>query len=216
LSWSAKITLNGPDRGGKIRGVKKMLVGFVQNLTCFENSGTYALGSKLVSNVAASTVRPVLDAAPAIPAAWYLTGGANETFENANPNEPGGNVAEIFDSDTPFDGPPLTAGMRPTVGPNDELLTSMTLRYDFVLDVCVQTKDTQQHADSVYTRRATAQWSFNGSGTIGAGPAYPWTSNGAGVTAPAGWTDVEDASQPRALGGDRLNTLLQAEAFHAP
>jgi hypothetical protein len=96
---------------------------------------------------------------------------------------------------------------------NDEQLTSLTLKVSFVLDLCVQTKDTRQRANGVYTRRATASWAFDGSGTVARAAPYAWTPQGASVTKPGGWVPVDDGSQPAVTKGPVANERLAAETF---
>jgi len=109
----------------------------------------------------------------------------------------------------------LTLDKGAAVAQGDVLLTSMTNEFKFRLSVCVQTRDVAQNADKVYTRRATADWTYNGSGTVGGAPAYNWAAiqGATGVTKPNGWAQLKDGTQPK-TAGPVLNDLLVTETFN--
>jgi hypothetical protein len=210
LQAAAKVTLVGAGPDGN-RGVSRMMVGFIQNCVGFNDRGTYDGGGVLISdlNGSISSQAPVLDADPATQSPWYGIDQNGSIMDGAAVK-----TKEITVFDTPSEGPPLTLEMGPAVAAGDHVLRSVELQFDFTLDLCVQTKDTQQQADQVYTRRATAAWSLNGNGSIGA--ASPWTwqpGAGAGVTSPNAWTQIQDGTEPGAKGGTRLNALLPAQRF---
>jgi hypothetical protein len=205
FSWQAKITLNGPSSD---RGVDRLKIGFIQNLTGYRNRGTYTTGpTTLTANIEALT--PLLDHVDGSAGPWYVDAGAAVFF---NPS-PSSKTKTIASSDTPSDGPPLTADQGGTVAPTDDVLDSMDMRDDFQLNVCATTRDTQNAADTFYTRRATVTWSFVGSGSVAQTSPYAWTGSGATVNAPAAWTGVTDGSQPQRLSGDTFNQELNSIMF---
>src|SRR5207244_1446371 len=148
LKWGARVTLNGPAGG---RGLKFMVVGFIQNVIDYQHQGTYHTGAVLTGNKTGTmtAASPVLDAAVGAAEPWYIVGFPDfaskiDSWDLAH------NVGEIWDWDTPYNGPPLTADQGGTVAPGDDLLSSMTYINTFSLNVCVQTKDTRQNANKVY------------------------------------------------------------------
>lgn len=102
------------------------------------------------------------------------------------------------------------------MAPSDDVLDSMELRDDFQLNVCAQTRDTQNSADDVFTRRGSVSWSFVGNGTVGQTSPYTWTSSGASVTQPTSWGAVTDGSQPNPLSGNTFNQELNTITFSTP
>lgn len=205
LSWQAKITLNGPLSD---RGVDRLKVGFIQNLIGYVNRGTYTNGSiTLIANI--ETLTPLLDHVNSSSGPWYVDTGAAVFF---NPT-PSVNIKTISSSDTPVDGPPLTADQGSTVSPTDDVLNVMSLIDDFQLDVCAVTLDSQNGADSIYTRRATVNWSFIGSGTVAQSSPHNWTGTGATITAPSSWSGVTDGSQPQKINGNTFNQELNTITF---
>lgn len=206
LKWQAMITLAGPNGD---RGVDKMRVGFIQNLTAYRNRGTYSTaGTVLTANI--ETLTPLLDHLDTSAGPWYDDGGAAVFFNPSATNK----SKTISSDDSPSDGPPLTADQGGAVALGDDVLDSMELVDTFQLDVCVQILDTVNNADQVYTRRATANWSFNGSGTIGQTAPYAWTpSAGAGISNPNSWSDVQNGTQPARLDGDTFNQELGRITF---
>jgi len=215
LKWGARVTLNGP-KGG--RGLKFMVVGFIQNVIGYEHQGVYASGAMLTGDKTdtMTPALPVLDAAIGAAEPWYIVGfpGFASKVDNWNVAN---NVREIWDWDTPRNGPPLTADQGPQVIPGvDDLLSSITYINTFSLNVCVQTKDDRQNANKVYTRRATVEWTFNGSGTVGNNNPWPWQpiagTTGDTVAAPANWTPVTDGTEPKTDGDVALQEVA-AETF---
>ncbi len=162
LSWGARVTLEGPNGN---RGVSHIKYGFVQNVTAYQNSGTYASGRVLASNL--TSAPPTFDG---LGVPWYS--GTGTVGDPAHPS------SEIYDNDTPTSGPPMTYQQDAAVVVGDDLLASITLNEVFTIDVCAQTVDSQNDAANVYSRHATAQWTFNGSGTIDP-TTYKWTAGAA-------------------------------------
>jgi len=84
----------------------------------------------------------------------------------------------------------------------------MALLWEFDLYVTARTKDTRNNAHQVFTARALAHWSFNGSGTVGQTDPYDWTGGQeAKVTEPTAWNPVRDGSEaPLTRGTQTLFT----------
>ena len=209
LKWTAKITVNGPDGD---RGVSQIVVGFVQNGVDYVNVGTYTSGKTLTGNVSGhiTAAMPVLDSLPGAEP-WY-SADTTALFDDATP---AAKTKEITSSDGPYNGPPVTFQQHAAVQPGDDLLKEVNLSYGFVLDTCARTKETLNDADQVYTREATASWSFNGSGTINP-MTLAWTAGAAaGIVKPSGWTPVTDGTRPK-TSAPTFNTLIGAETFSNP
>jgi hypothetical protein len=73
---------------------------------------------------------------------------------------------------------------------DDADLFSMVV--DFEICLVVRTKATANSADTVYTKRASAAWQFDGSGTTAA---RTWAQTGTGNTGAAAFAEITDGSQ---------------------
>jgi hypothetical protein len=212
LAWLANVTLLGPHNN---RGVDRVKVGFVQNLNNYTNIGYYqGAPSSLVSDI--HKALPLLDGDGVSP--WYPSwpgpyplgfSTPPATFFNATATD---NTAQIGSLDMPQILTPLTYEQiqsMPNLG--NHVLNATTVEDTFELDVVIEPKDTNNEANTVYTRRATATWAFNASGIVDS-KTYAWTPNGAGITAPTSWAEVTNGSSP-ITGGAIANTVVPHETF---
>src|SRR5262245_6862077 len=117
-------------------------------------------------------------------------------FKDATPGNP---VKTITSFDAPGYGPPVTfeqASGRPigiaiangTFNTEYRKLDRIGLIWQFTLDVAAATVDTANGANDNYWGEARANWTFNGTGNVGAPANFPWTADGAGVTSPQAWS----------------------------
>ena len=210
FSWSADVTLLGP------RGIEFIQVGFIQNLTEYQNRGVYDDSGKVLTQQVSVPALDILDNTTISP--WYgLPGRA--TFFDAT-NQPGGNHKVIRAADTPLNGPPLTFDQGGTVEAGDDIVDAFNLILTFQLDVAVATTDTFSIQDTdTYTRRATLDWQFNGSAKrVKQTPNYIVSftggANGAGnkLLTRGGWSPVTDGSRPN-TSGPTANEQVRSAPF---
>lgn len=208
IDWNAKVTLNGPNSD---RGVSKMRIGFVQNITVTAFIGTYTTENKsLVSSIQGNSYLDYVDGSTA---PYYIDTGSGVFF---NPS-PALKTKTLSSSDTPASGPPLTYDQGGSVSAGDDVVDSMSLEWDFVLHVTASTVDTRNGANEIYTSRAKANWEFNAAGTVGQTSPFAWSAGGsAGVTAPSSWTPVTDGSQPTYTSGTQYNMALRSDTWSTP
>lgn len=199
LEWKAKVTFNGP---GGDRGVAQMRAGFVQNLkvTTFRGGYTNNVGAK--SQLESTNFWDTKDRASY--AEKFYSTAAPSLFEDADPSQHR-TSKEIAEDDSPQGGPRTLF--------NGQRLTSMNLVWDFKLYVVALTKDTRNSANQAYTGQAVAEWQFNGSGAINPNN-FAWTGMGAGVTAPNGWTALNDGGQ-LVTSGSRFNSVVNTAGWNA-
>jgi hypothetical protein len=97
----------------------------------------------------------------------------------------------------------------------DDVVDRIDLDYEFQLYVTAHTADPRNGADTIYTNRAMANWSFNGSGEVAQSDPYKWTGDPgvAGDFAPQAWTPVCDGLQPPQLGGQLFNDATANQQF---
>jgi hypothetical protein len=214
LSWAANVTLNGPDGN---RGVSHIQVGFIQNLVGYTNIGTYTSGKTLTSSVSGifSPSAPVLDQIPNLTTGpWYETAvhvstGLPSAFLNPTASK---NSETISASDSPRTGPPVSYDQPTGNAPGPDVLQSMQLVFQFVLDVAARTTDTQSSADNIYTPEATSSWSFVGSGTF---PGGAWAGVNAAITPPnGGWSAVPAGAPALNVNTETIaNSDIRSQTF---
>ncbi|HEX5243848.1 MAG TPA: hypothetical protein VFW23_11350, partial [Tepidisphaeraceae bacterium] len=199
LQWNAQVTLAGPNNN---HGVDLINVGFVQDLTITSFSGTYTGGFvRSARKIVGQTFWDTIDRTEAGETGNYsdkrYSTNRFATFDTAS-SAPGGTLTrEISSLDTPESGPPLY------YFPGERILTSVSLSWDFTIYLTATTKEKQNGSDGTYVSQAMAKWSFNGSGTIGAGA--KWSGPGS-LTAPSAWA-APDGSKPK-ITGIRANDVL--------
>ena len=171
MTWSAKVTLSGPQGN---RGVDQIKVGFVQHITFVALRGRYEAkdGSEIEKVLAADLEgKTYLDVGGQGEAPWCDT-TEPAVFFNAS-SAPGGNVKTISSNDTPANGPPLTLEQVKLadldangIGPYHRLVW-MGLIFQFTLDVAAETKDELNGANLFDWGESRGVWSFNGTGNVG-------------------------------------------------
>jgi len=200
LTWQAKITVNGPTLNGKTdRGVTQMRIGFLQNLMATTHRGLYELGGNTITAKSEQEGINYWDTINDVQAKWYSSNPA------AMFNNPDGaanrKTKNITSTDSPGSGPPLTFSGRN--------LTGMQLEWNLRLYVAATTvsdpNNNKNPANITYVPQAEADWTFVGTGRI-TGAQFVWTSNGAGVTAPAAWGGVSVAPK---VDGPQFNSVLK-------
>jgi len=191
-----------------------MEAGFITNVVGFNDVGTYPRGNLANSlNGTISPATPLVDYASNTQIApWYATDRA-AFFDYGAPGAQS-DQADIQSNDSPENGAPLFFDMNHNQPLGTGLLKSIALTEVFQLNICVATVDTQNNADTVYTRRETTTWTFNGSGPINQNT-DAWTPAGGvfQIAAPPGWQPVKDGSVP-VSSGTSFNAALGRENFH--
>ena len=198
LAWKAAVTINGPNNAS----VKRIEVGFVQNVTGFKNNGDKYTFVGNATGHAVSTLNrqnaATLDQAPTAgvrPRATYAKVWYSDIVNNlyksvflaTNPQNDTASVT-LNSDDTPFDGPPTFAVRK-------FRLLHMILEFDFELDVCAQTQD----AKTVFVKQSSVNWSFNGSGTTNPQQNFAWTGDVGifKVTPPTAWSaQIQTGASP--------------------
>jgi hypothetical protein len=217
FSWAANVALNGPGNSAT-----KITVGFVQNITQFQNNGDGYTARGQNSNFTTSsnldfTADPnhVLldqrsDQTGRYGNVWYSTfNGAyqrkayNSVFKPTTVQN-GSASTTLNQDDTPFDGPP-------EFPQNKYQLVHMSLDFEFSVYVVAQTQD----APDTYVEQSSIQWSFNGSGTTNPqspDTQYAWTKdNIAKVTPATAWgAQITSGASPKTTGPN-FNTLQPKE-----
>ena len=100
--------------------------------------------------------------------------------------------------------------MNLTIGAETKSVDRFAIVFDLKLYLAVRTKETILDSDEVYTQRAKAAWSFDGSGTVVAGV---WTKTGTGNTGAASFTAVTDGSVVPLSTAPVANTQLAGETW---
>jgi hypothetical protein len=199
ISWTAPIIMEGPLNG---RGIDHIVAGFIQTLVSVTDRGMYDNGSWLVSSFEGQVPMNDSQIPPQVPAATYpwlgLTDGLRTTGVR-NPKDPDDNsfADVLLGLDQPRISIPLYWFRGATPAEGDHLLVYIDLNLSFQLDVSAATLDATISNEQVYTRIATADWEFNGTGTVGDAPNFPWTplSHSQGIVAPPNWTLLSDGSR---------------------
>jgi len=199
LEWRTTITLDGPDVGGIAdRGIEMIKVGFIQNVVNFHKSATYSDGTELVPDLPNEAPWPLLDTL--LPGkVWYPVEGLS-TFTGMRNSETGdlalsGNIGT---RDTPNARFPRWSNQQTTGAGR---LASIDYYIWFELNICAQTLDGDTTDESIYTRIATANWVFDGSGTFANDANFTYSPGiTSGVLNPNEWTSVVDGTQPVTTG----------------
>ena len=199
ISWTAPIIMEGPLNG---RGIDHIVAGFIQTLVSVTDRGMYDNGSWLVNSFEGQVPMNDSQIPPQVPAATYpwlgLTDGLRTTGVR-NPKDPDDNsfADVLIGLDQPRISIPLYWFRGATPAEGDHLLVYIDLNLSFQLDVSAATLDATISNEQVYTRIATADWEFNGTGTVGDAPDFPWTplSHSQGIVAPPSWTLLSDGSR---------------------
>jgi hypothetical protein len=180
----------------------------------YTNVGFYTGGGQRTSSSDAyfQTYGPVLDgpagAGPNDP--WYAPPWTPSLDQPSTPKNAPRSAHDIPKAGTPLDFQKQADLAAVAKSPNPLLRTDV--ENSFALYVCAETTDATNGANLVYVAEAEGDWKFNGSGTIGKAPAYPWKSFGAGVTPPAGWSPAP-ANTILRTGGMIGNDVIEAAIF---
>ena len=74
----------------------------------------------------------------------------------------------------------------------------MALEWDFDVSLVVRTKDADNEANTIFTKRAFAEWSFNASGSVDVQGA--WTgAAGSGVSGDATFKEIKNGERPAVI-----------------
>ena len=189
--------MQGPGNG---RGLTHITAGFIQTITDVVDEGFYDNNSRLVSSYEGM---PPLNDSQTNPATypWYgidafsFATGSNHGDDYDKDTQTFSTV--LADSDRPRYSIPLYWYRGQTPAEGDSFLTDVKLVISFQLDVSAATVDPTIGGEQVYTRFASADWEFNGSGNVGPAPDFVWTplSHSQGISAPVDWTIVTDGSR---------------------
>ena len=207
VKWTAKVTLEGPDRGATDRGETEMRIGFVQIAALTLTRGTYLSGKSLVWDIEGNSY---LDTHPASGCRPLYSDADFTTMDLTRESET--NPKEILCWDSPAWGPPTN--YECTYNGTDRLV-SMELLWSFDTNVTARTTDTRNDASTIYTPRAVGSWEFDGTGDISVdefGGLF-WTQTGCGLVVPAGWTSVTDGKQVH-TSPPLINEELALDAAH--
>jgi len=182
IRWYAKVTLNGPNGN---RGVKFMRVASVQVATATQYWGDYQTAEMTLTSSLQGVAYPDCVTEQDRP---YYRNDEDATFFNPMTGEYT-NWKILTGEDAPSGGPPLQ------FDGTDDVVDVMCLVWTFDLYITAQTADNRNNAFYVYTARASAQWQFKGSGTVGQSDPYNWTPTDAAVTVLRGWTPETSGSE---------------------
>jgi len=206
-------TIEGPTVGGGIRGMKFIEMGFIQNGTLTKRNGVYQFWPKIWKNSLEDGnvhLDYATEPAPGSTSPWYDS--EDVTFPPGNDVDgfysPPDDSSVISDHAMKVgDSPQLKVvpDMELPIGAESDDVDIFNLVFDCSLYFAVRTVDTRNGANSVYTQRASAEWQFDGSGTVdGAGN---WSKTGSGNTGNGSFTEVSDGSVVPVTTGTPLNTL---------
>ncbi|WP_309396855.1 InlB B-repeat-containing protein [Cerasicoccus maritimus] len=206
LMWDAEITLTGPLSH---RGVRRIQVGFVQNVNVTQTRGVYITEAKrLVMSMEGLTY---LDGDPSGTVPWYADGSTNAFL---SPTE-SLRIKTIFGEDTPIQFVPIVFDQGNVVDATDDVVDSLAIVLDFDLHVAARTIDTQNKADEIYTSRARLDWSVNITGNVDQNAPYSLSPSPVKNPAHSDWTPVVDGSTPDVVkppfANDRATTTVFIE-----
>lgn len=207
------VEIEGPLVGGNMRGVKFIETGFTQTILPTSWHADYdqlpkvgqpGFGRRLTSNMQGTEYLDTIRGS-ALP--WYDT--QDQGFPGANGLEK--NLADQLTQAT------LGTGDTPSLpgtshyqwnenGVIDEV-DLFSLVFDFEVCLTVRTIERSNDAEKVFTKRARADWQFDGTGTIAVIGNGTWTFTGNGNTGDNSFTEVTDGSR---LTDERrvFNTVL--------
>jgi hypothetical protein len=202
VKWAAQVWITGPSKG---RGIDKIQTGFIQVATSIGEYGFYANTTNGLRS-SLSGLTPMLDEFDELPIdyPWYVSLDNARFTASTNMNDTHYNHStgiykrRISSDDSPIIPIPLTLQKDNAVNPWDNVLAHVAIHLNFMLDISSRTLDPtlNNEGNTVFTKIATAQWLFDGSGNIGPGPLYPFTGDIPwGIYAPNAWTIVTDGSR---------------------
>jgi hypothetical protein len=185
IAYQAKVTLIGVGNDQKT-GVNKIVVGFEQYAQFTTMKLTFADGKTYVATLASTKDEKTYNTTK-----WYLDSADTPgkklqswPFVSRAPAALfGGNQQSqktIANADWPYFNIPLKS-------PDNSLLKEVAFKWSFQLAVVAQTTQAQKDSDGAYilNREATANWSWDASGTITADP----KGNDSGIS----WTGATNA-----------------------
>ncbi len=185
LYWTANVSLVGPGPNHDL-GLSLIEVGFYQEATITSNSVHFPASGTLKSSDIGKTYSDFGDDG----GPWYSSYDSGIFLGSTGSSQP------ISMWDRPKTGMPM---IFYKANGNDTQPDSVSYHVNFTLDVMAVDLDPNQlvggQTQTYYWKEANAagpnanvSWSFDGSGKIGAGPAYPWTADPiAGIVAPTTW-----------------------------
>lgn len=108
----------------------------------------------------------------------------------------------ISESDRPTQDVPLYSDKRNDKGGREKekdakvALESMTLKNEFAIYIAAQTEDKTNGADTVFTARAEAEWTYDASGKMDPQFPFAWHSTAPAPTLPQNWAEVQSGLRP--------------------
>ena len=211
-----EIEIDGPLIGVGMRGVQFIQAGFTQTLavtkwhadydTLPKAAGGGALGRRRTTNMEGNQYLDGITDAPGTTVPWYDSNdqgpaGADGLLDELKNEHKTGTLKT---GDTPeLAGTDVWSFKEGGVA-DDADLFSMIVDYEIAL--VVRTKATPNDADMVFTKRASAAWQFDGSGSIAA---QVWTKTGKGTTGAASFAAVTDGT-PLTSNRTLANTFADA------
>jgi hypothetical protein len=213
-AMTAKLTveITAPFVGGRTRGAKFMQMGFLQDaqytamhadFNALPKVGAAGLGRRRVSNLQDGNFH--MDQIQGSIAPWYDTLGKGYLALGVDANW-GERDFEVVDwpQAVPTDLMSLTEG-----GVTDGVDHFAILDH-FRLYFGVRTIDPRNNADTIYTQRATANWLFDGSGSVAGGV---WSKTGVGNNGPASLAEVRSGAVCPETTGTPWYVLLRTQTF---
>ncbi|WP_395745174.1 hypothetical protein [Prosthecobacter sp.] len=168
--------VTGPNVNGVSRGEDHIKIGFIQTGRGTKISGTYDAAPNTSAETLTSDLQDGtfhIDIIDESDLPWYNSKSINLT-SFVSVGKGGLTAPQLFEmNDTP-------SGKGTLKRISKEFhISSIKLVYDFNVYLAVQTTDTENDANLVYTQRASSQWGFDGSGSFT--PSLTWTLTGKGL-----------------------------------
>jgi len=189
--------VQGPDGIYVQRGISHIQVGFIQDVQFAYVNSVYGAAGEEVSSLQGSSYVDWLNVGgngnngfgP-----WYDDTGDRATAyvnEPSDPLVPDEDDITMETDDTPYfpvtDNSLTNGTVLDTV--NGAAISSAALVLKFSLYLAIATTDSENFADDVFTQRAAATWTFNGSGNFAGNT---WTGTGGNTSTP--FSEVSDGS----------------------
>ncbi len=219
-------TIAGPMVDGKMRGVKFMELGFIQNTKFTSKSGDFDQLPKASGNgngrrrqsslqdglyhLDICTAEPNPSVSP-----WYDS--TNITGDSAIPGFLGNLTDDNALHDLKFDmsDKPIEEGsdvVSLTEGGVTADINRVNILADFNLYFAVRTTESVNGSDKVYTARESASWHFDGSGSF-SGLLSRWSSNTANNGGSSAFTQIADGTAVPITTGTPANDLIDHETW---
>jgi len=195
------VEIDGPMVNGNMRGVKFIEAGFTQTILPTNWHADYdqlpkigqpGFGRRLTSRMEGTEYLDTIRGS-ALP--WYDT--QNQGFPGSNGSED--NLSDqlihatLGTGDTPA--LPGTSNYRWNEGGVIDEVDLFSMIFNFEICLSVRTIDKSNDAHKVFTKRARADWEFDGTGTVAVVNNGTWTLTGNGNTGDDSFTEVTDGTR---------------------